>query len=75
MEIATRPRPVKEASSAAWRVIGVSGAFATALVGIGVLSAVQGDAVVALLGAIPGVVTLVTTSWPCSVWSGRLNRQ
>lgn len=56
-----RPRPVKDAASRLSKLIGVAGAFVTALVGWGVVTASQGDAVTGLLGAIPGIVTAVTT--------------
>lgn len=56
-----RPRPIRAAASELSKVLGVAGAFVTALVGWGVVTATQGDAVTGLLGAIPGAVTAVTT--------------
>jgi hypothetical protein len=60
-DYSNRPRPVKEAASRLSKLLGVAGAFVTALVGWGVVTASQGDAVTGLLGAIPGIVTAVTT--------------
>lgn len=57
-----RPRPIRDAASRLSKLLGVAGAFVTALVGWGVVTAAQGDAVAGLLGAIPGIVTLVTTA-------------
>jgi uncharacterized protein with von Willebrand factor type A (vWA) domain len=56
-----RPRPLAEAADRATRVIGTLSAFVTALAGSGiaVLSADQADALTALLGAAPGVITMV----------------
>lgn len=56
-----RPRPLLDAASWAGKVYGISGALLTALAGYGVLSTAQGDALVGLWGAIPGVVTLVVS--------------
>lgn len=55
-----RPRPIKAAADRLSKLLGVAGAFVTALVGWGVVTATQGDAVTGLLGAVPGVVTAVT---------------
>jgi hypothetical protein len=56
-----RPRPIKAAADKLSKLLGVAGALITALVGWGILTGIQGDAVTGLLGAIPGVVTAVTT--------------
>lgn len=56
-----RPRPIKAAAGTLTRWLGVAGSLVLALVGWGVLSAVQGDAVSGLLGVIPGVVNAVST--------------
>lgn len=56
-----RPRPVLDAASQVGRWFGIAGSLVTALVGWGLMTAAQGDAVQSLLGAIPGLVTLVTT--------------
>ncbi|CAL9607984.1 hypothetical protein SUDANB95_05531 [Actinosynnema sp. ALI-1.44] len=55
-----RPRPILDAFKSVGSAVALLGSVVTALVGWGVLSAAQGDAVAGLLGAIPGVVTLVT---------------
>lgn len=56
-----RPRPLADAAGLAVRVVGTLSALVTALAGAGiaVLSVEQASAVTALLGAVPGVVTLV----------------
>lgn len=60
IDLADRPRPIRDAFRTIGSSIAFLGSLVTALVGWGVLTAAQGDAVVALLGAIPGVVSLVT---------------
>jgi hypothetical protein len=55
-----RPRPLVDAATWVGRVTGLLGVATTSLVGWGVVTAVQGDAVTGLLGTIPGVVTGVT---------------
>lgn len=54
-----RPRPIYAAAVDVSRVTGLLGSILTALTGWGILSAEQGDALVGLLGAIPGAVSLV----------------
>lgn len=54
-----RPRPILDAFKSVGTAVALLSSVATSLVGWGVLSTAQGDATVALLGAIPGVVTLV----------------
>lgn len=56
-----RPRPIRDAAARLSKLLGVAGALLTALVGWGVVTATQGDAVTGLLGAIPGIVTAVTS--------------
>lgn len=56
-----RPRPLQTVADKVTRVVGVAGSLATALVGWGVMTVQQGDATTGLLGAIPGVVTAVTS--------------
>ncbi|MCE7008720.1 hypothetical protein LWC34_38805 [Kibdelosporangium philippinense] len=56
-----RPHPIRDAAASASKVFGVLGSLVTALVGFGVLTIAQGDALTGLLGAIPGVITAVTT--------------
>jgi hypothetical protein len=58
--IVDRPRPILDAFKTVGSAVALLGSVATALVGWGVLTATQGDAVTGLLGAIPGIVTLVT---------------
>lgn len=60
VDISTRPRPILEAFKSVGSAIALIGSIVTSLVGWGVLSATQGDAVNGLLGAIPGIVALVT---------------
>lgn len=56
-----RPRPIRAAATRLSKMLGVAGALVTALVGWGILTAAQGDAVTGLLGTLPGIVTAVTT--------------
>lgn len=53
----SRPTPVRDVASKVATWTAGLGALVAGLVGFGVLTAVQGDAVTGLLGAIPGVVT------------------
>jgi hypothetical protein len=55
-----RPTPIRDAASSVQKGLGMLGAVAVAATGYGILTATQGDAVVGLLGAIPGVITLVS---------------
>ncbi|GAA4443296.1 hypothetical protein GCM10023148_50400 [Actinokineospora soli] len=55
-----RPRPLRTTAAQISTWVGLIGSAVTALVGFGVVNAVQADAVTALLGAIPGLVTMVT---------------
>lgn len=55
-----RPVPIRDAFRSVGSTVALLGSVATSAVGYGVLTMVQGDALVALLGAIPGVVTLAT---------------
>lgn len=60
IDIRTRPRPIMDAFKSVGTAVAFIGSVVTSLVGWGVLSATQGDAVNGLLGAIPGAVGLVT---------------
>jgi hypothetical protein len=60
IDIRERPRPILEAFKSVGSAVALIGSIVTSLVGWGVLSATQGDAVNGLLGAIPGVIALVT---------------
>lgn len=57
--LSDRPFPLRDAFRSVGSAVALLSSVAAALVGWGVMSAAQGDASVALLGAIPGVVTLV----------------
>lgn len=61
LDIRSRPRPILEAFKSVGSAVALIGSIVTSLVGWGVLSATQGDAVNGLLGAIPGVVALATS--------------
>jgi hypothetical protein len=61
VDIRTRPRPILEAFKSVGSAVALIGSIVTSLVGWGIISATQGDAVNGLLGAIPGVVALVTS--------------
>lgn len=57
----SRPRPLRDEATLLVKLLGVGGSLALALIGWGVLTAVQGNALVGLLGAIPGLVNAITT--------------
>jgi hypothetical protein len=61
LNIDDRPRPIYEAANSVGTANGVAGSLVTALAGWGIFTLAQGDALQSLLGAIPGLVTLVTT--------------
>lgn len=61
-DLSNRPRPIKAAADKLSKMLGTAGALSTALLGWGIVTATQGDAVTGLLGTIPGVVTAVTTA-------------
>lgn len=61
LNIDDRPRPILDAFRSVASTVALAGSVATSLVGWGVLTLAQGDAVSALLGAIPGAVALVTS--------------
>lgn len=58
--LVNRPTPLRDAFKTVGSTVALIGSIVAALVGWGVLSAAQGDAVSGLLGAVPGLVTLVT---------------
>lgn len=60
LDIRSRPRPIRDAFRSVGTAVALLGSVVTSLVGWGVITATQGDAVNGLLGAIPGVVALVT---------------
>ncbi len=55
-----RPVPLRDAFRTVGSAVAWIGGVVTALAGFGILSIAQSDATVGLLGAIPGLVTLVT---------------
>lgn len=57
-----RPRPLVEAASLTTKIVGTIGTLVAMLVGWGVVTVAQQDAIEGLLGAVPGLVTLVTTA-------------
>lgn len=58
----SRPRPIKSAFASVGAAVALVGSVTTSLVGWGVLTMVQGDALESLYGLIPGVVTAVTVA-------------
>lgn len=58
-----RPRPVRDVAGSVSALVGVAGTVVTGLAGFGILTAVQGNAIVALLGLIPGLITGVAVVW------------
>lgn len=58
----TSTEPVRDAATGVAKWTGLLGALVTSLVGFGVLTLAQGDALTGLLGAIPGVVAWVATA-------------
>ncbi|HVK25073.1 MAG TPA: hypothetical protein VM677_27245 [Actinokineospora sp.] len=54
--ITTRPRPLVTVARQITKGVTVISALITSLVGVGIVTAAQGDAVTGLLGAIPGIV-------------------
>lgn len=55
-----RPVPIRDAFRSVGSTIALIGSVVTGLVGWGVLSVAQGDALSGLLGAVPGLITLAT---------------
>lgn len=55
-----RPRPLLAALRTVGMAVALVGSIVASLVGYGVLTATQGDAITGLLGALPGLVTLIT---------------
>jgi len=54
--------PLQGVAATVTKVVGVVSAALTALVGWGVVTAAQDDAVIGLLGTIPGVITMAGTA-------------
>jgi uncharacterized BrkB/YihY/UPF0761 family membrane protein len=61
IELEARPRPLMEAAGVVSRITATVATVVTMLVGWGVVSLAQQDAIEGLLGAIPGLVTLIST--------------
>lgn len=61
-ELELRPTPVRDVAGKVATWTAGLGALVVSLVGFGVLTAVQGDALTGLLGAIPGLVTWVVSA-------------
>ncbi|ANZ35520.1 hypothetical protein BBK82_04930 [Lentzea guizhouensis] len=59
IDINGRPRPILEQVKTVGSAVALAASVVTSLVGWGVFTAAQGDALTGLLGAIPGAVTLV----------------
>lgn len=57
-----RPRPINDAAGTVTKIVGTISTLAAMLVGWGLLSATQLDAVEALLGAVPGLVGLIASA-------------
>lgn len=55
-----RPAPIRDAFRSVGSAVAFAGSVLTSLVGYGLLSQVQGDALTSLLGLVPGAVTAVT---------------
>ena len=55
-----RPRPLFDALRTVGMAVALAGSVVVSLVGWGVLTAAQGDALSGLLGVIPGLIALVT---------------
>jgi hypothetical protein len=62
VDLTPRPTPVRDVAGQVATWTAGLGALVVSLVGFGVFTAVQGDAVTGLLGAIPGLVTWVMTA-------------
>jgi len=62
VELEPRPTPVRDVAARVATWTAGAGAIVAALVGWGVITATQGDAVTGLLGAIPGVVTYIAAA-------------
>lgn len=60
--LSERPRPLADAASRLSTVLGILGGLVTGLVGFGILTAAQGDAITGLLGLVPGLLTAVFTA-------------
>ena len=55
--------PLRDVASQVAKWTGLLGGLVTSATGFGIFTAVQGDALLGLLGAVPGVVALAGTVW------------
>jgi hypothetical protein len=55
--------PLRTVASAVAKATGLAAAAVTSIVGFGILTAVQGNALIGLLGIIPGLITAIGTAW------------
>jgi len=62
-ELTGRPRPVHNAAVSISKVLGIIGALVTTAVTYGIITSVQGDALLGLLGLIPGAIAGVLSAW------------
>lgn len=58
--VIARPTPLRDAAKSIGTIIGIIGGLVVTATTYGILSATQGNAIGALLAAIPGVIALVT---------------
>lgn len=63
VDLSPRPTPVRDVAAGVATWTAGLGALVVSLVGFGVFTAVQGDALTGLLGAVPGIVTWVMTAF------------
>jgi hypothetical protein len=61
--IEIRPVPIRDAFSSVTNATQFLGSLVTIVGGYGVLTAVQGNALLGLLGAVPGIAALVGDVW------------
>lgn len=62
VDLIPRPTPVRDVAGKVATWTAGLGALVASLVGFGILTVVQGDALTGLLGAIPGIVTWVASA-------------
>jgi hypothetical protein len=60
MSTPTRPTPLKDVAGDTATIVGILGSVLSGLIGFGLVTAQQGDAITGLLGLIPGLVTGIT---------------
>jgi hypothetical protein len=62
VDLTPRPTPVRDVAGTVATWAAGLGALVVSLTGFGILTAVQGDVLTGLLGAIPGVVAWISTA-------------